>query len=88
MENSTDNAANGLIDDYLDFWDRVFHDLLPVAIKAEGWKAGDVPITSGEARVSLAATWADFALLERSRRIALAAPKTDGNDLLADDHRE
>lgn len=68
MEDST----TGLTGDDLAFWAQVFRDLLPVAIQAQGWKNGDEPITSGEARVGLAASWADYAVLERNRRLTQA----------------
>ena len=55
MENNAENT-NGLIGDDLYFWEQVFHDLLPVAIKEHGWMSDDKPITSSDDRVALAAT--------------------------------
>lgn len=75
-----DDSTTGLTGDDLYFWEQVFHDLLPVAIQAQGWRTGDVPITSGEARVGLAASWADYALVERNKRLTQAAPQEPNHE--------
>lgn len=67
------NTTNGLTGEDLQFWERVFHDLLPVAIQAHGWRDGNTPITSGEARAALAASWADYAVREWNIRRTQAA---------------
>lgn len=62
------SSTNGLTGEDQRFWDQVFRDLLPIAIQAQGWRSGDKPITSGQDRVDLAASWADIAVRERLRR--------------------
>lgn len=47
------------------FLDRAFIAALPSAMNAEGWKFGDVPITSTADRIKLAASWAREALRQR-----------------------
>lgn len=60
--------TNGLTAADKELWQAAFVALLPSAISASGWKMGDKAITSGEARVGLAAAWADYAVLESRQR--------------------
>lgn len=50
------------------FMDRAFLAALPACINAQGWKAGDKPITSFEDRTKLAWDFAERAL--KTRRYA------------------
>ena len=47
------------------FLDRVFIELLPVALKAEGWTSGGKPVTTSVDRVRLARNWTIEALSQR-----------------------
>ncbi|WP_088148156.1 hypothetical protein [Achromobacter denitrificans] len=60
--------TNGLTPGDKEIWQAAFLAVLPAAIEAQGWKHGDKAITSGEARVNLAALWADYAVLESRAR--------------------
>ncbi|NLZ11093.1 MAG: hypothetical protein GX086_07155 [Alcaligenaceae bacterium] len=79
MENNA-VKTNGLTGDDLYFWEQVFHDLLPVAIKEHGWTSDGKPIASSDDRVALAAIWADCAALERKRRLSQAMPTSECDD--------
>ena len=47
------------------FLDRVFIELLPVAIQAQGWTSGGNPVTTSVDRVRLARNWTIEALSQR-----------------------
>lgn len=47
------------------FLDRVFIELLPVALEAQGWTSGGKPVTTSVDRVRLARSWSIEALSQR-----------------------
>lgn len=47
------------------FLDRVFLELLPVALNAQGWESGGKPVRTGAEKVRLARDWAIEALSQR-----------------------
>lgn len=47
------------------FLDRVFIELLPFALQAEGWTSGGKPVTTSVDRVNLARNWTIEALSKR-----------------------
>ena len=50
------------------FWDKVFVAATPAFIRASGWKQGDRPLTSLQARCELARDFANAALEARRRK--------------------
>lgn len=65
--------TDGLIDSDRDLWAEAFIAALPYAMQAQGWTRDSKSITSGEDRVSLAATWADYACKEFRQRFGSAS---------------
>ena len=47
------------------FLDRVFLELLPVALNAQGWESGGKPVRTGAEKVRLARDWSMEALSQR-----------------------
>ncbi|MEF3068013.1 hypothetical protein [Pandoraea apista] len=62
------SATDGLTPEALDFWERSFLAVLPAAMTVQNWSIDGAPVKSGNARINLAALWADSALLARSER--------------------
>lgn len=57
-------------DHLLLLWEKAFLDLVPVALNASGWTSDGKPVTSGDARIALAAAWADLVITEHAKRFA------------------
>lgn len=49
-------------------WEKAFLELVPVALNASGWTSDGKPVTSGNARIALAAVWADTVIAELADR--------------------
>ena len=62
------------------FWEKAFLTVLPSAMEAQGWKIGDTPITSGEARINLAAIWATYAYNSKVGFIRANGAEADNNE--------
>lgn len=71
-------------DHLLLLWEKAFLDLVPVALSASGWTSDGKPVTSGDARIALAAVWADAVITEHAKRFApqsnAAGPEVDKED--------
>jgi hypothetical protein len=50
-----------------DFWDKAFLAALPECVNGQGWKTGETPLSSLDDRTSLAARFADRAIIERRK---------------------
>lgn len=47
--------------DEMEFWERAYIAILPIAMNSSGWTINDKQITSGDDKAHLAALWADSA---------------------------
>ncbi|MDR8920518.1 hypothetical protein [Burkholderia multivorans] len=54
----------------IEFWEKAFLALLPVAMQATTWYVNGRRVTDGDGRVVLAASWADAAFDQRQARLS------------------
>jgi len=65
--------VTSLVSDELAFWGSSFLRVLPSSMESTTWTIAGRPVTTGDAKVQLAAQWADSAVAERRRRSFVVA---------------